>query len=243
MEIVAVLKQAPFCPGAEYTLPGSDENMLCEALHLRDAYGGRVSALILGDETACGALKKAYSMGVDTACLVDTRGLARPDVFAAAGIMAAAVQRREAFDLVLCGRQAIDGDSARFAALLAYRLCLPQVLYAKGISAEGRAATIKRHTELGDYVYQVTLPALVMTVNDMVPPRFSQVADIMAAYSGEKHIDIVAGEALSNAPGPCLCEKANLPQSVGSGPKTQWFTGSESDIACELLSAVRRLAP
>ena len=153
MKIIVSIKQVPDTSGKVAVNPDGtlnrasmqtitnpdDMNALEAALKIKDATGCKVVVVTMGPAPAAGMLREALAMGADEAVLVSAREFGGSDTYATSQILAAAINKIgvEADDVVLCGRQAIDGDTAQVGPQIAEKLHLPQVTYAADIT-EGR---------------------------------------------------------------------------------------------------------
>ncbi|MBN1308861.1 MAG: electron transfer flavoprotein subunit beta/FixA family protein [Chitinispirillaceae bacterium] len=158
-----------------------DQFALEEGVRLREAAGGEaeVIALSMGPPQARSALMKALALGADRAILLTDKVFAGADTWATSLTLAAAVKAAGKPDLILCGLQAIDGDTAQTGPEIAHRLHLPQVTYAEKIMLDGRTAVITRQTDSGYEVVEVRMPALITCTPpaDFVPstPPYSAI--------------------------------------------------------------------
>ncbi len=142
-----------------------DLNALEEALAVRDAHGGTVTVLTMGLPKACDVLRQAMMLGADRAVLITDRRAAGSDTLATSYILAAAIGKLEA-DLVFCGRQAIDGDTAQVGPQIAEKLNCTLVTYVEQVrSVVDRVITAQRNVGNGWEVVEAQLPAL-LTVNE-----------------------------------------------------------------------------
>jgi len=161
-----------------------DLNALEAALRLREQYGGRVTVLTMGPPQAAEVLRAALERGADETILLTDRRAAASDTLATSYILSQAVRRvaRDApVDMVLCGRQAIDGDTAQVPPQTAEKLGWPQVTYVEAIEqvADGRVRA-RRNTGEGFERVEAPLPSL-LTVTDQGPePRPASAKRIMA---------------------------------------------------------------
>lgn len=181
MKIIVCVKQVPDTSGvvavkedgtmdrskmATITNP-DDMNAIEAALQLKDATGCEVVVVSMGPPPAEGMLRELLAMGADKAVLVSAREFGGSDTFATSQILAAAINKIGVGpeDVVFCGRQAIDGDTAQVGPQIAEKLGLPQVTYAEEIvSVEDGKAIVKRRLEGGVETVKAPLP-LVVTVN------------------------------------------------------------------------------
>ena len=148
-----------------------DLNALESALAVRDEFGGTVTVVTMGLPAACEVLRESLYRGADRVILVTDRRAAASDTLATSYILSQAVKKLEA-DLVFCGRQAIDGDTAQVGPQLAEKLDLPVISYVEEIAsiADGRL-TAKRNVGNGWEVVACDLPALVTVMDTANTPR------------------------------------------------------------------------
>ncbi|WP_324824212.1 electron transfer flavoprotein subunit beta/FixA family protein [Sinanaerobacter sp. ZZT-01] len=167
-----------------------DRNAIEEALALKDAHGGKVIIVSMGPPQAKEALKEALAMGADEAVLVTDRAFGGSDTWATATILAAAVEKIGDYDLVFCGRQAIDGDTAQVGPEMAEFLNLAQITYCKEIKVDGDKIIVNRFTETGDYVLEVKPPALFTAIKELNQPRYPSTRGIFKVYDGPDSIKV-----------------------------------------------------
>lgn len=160
-----------------------DKNAIEGALALKDIHGGQVTVLSMGPPQAKEALKEALAMGADEAILLSDRAFAGSDTWATSTILAAAIEAIGNYDLVFCGRQAIDGDTAQVGPETAEFLNIPQVTYAKDIKVEGDRIRVTRFTEYGDYIIEGKMPLMLTAIKELNDPRLPSVRGIVKAYS------------------------------------------------------------
>lgn len=152
-----------------------DEQALETALLLRDAHGGRITVLSMGPPQAAEALKSCLAIGADEAILLSDRAFAGADTLATSYTLSAAIRRLAPFDLILCGKQAIDGDTAQVGPGIAEQLSLPQISGILSINLTGNIATIEREHEDGCQIWSGTLPFLATVTSAQQPPRFPSI--------------------------------------------------------------------
>ena len=153
-----------------------DLNALEMALQLKDDVGGTVTVLTMGPPKAAQVLRESLYRGADRVVLLTDRRFAGADTLATSYTLTEAIRKIEPeFDLVLCGRQAIDGDTAQVGPQIAEKLNVPQVTYAAKIdSVEDGQITVQRTFDSGFELVQSTLPALltvIETANEPRPPK------------------------------------------------------------------------
>lgn len=159
-----------------------DKNALEAALKIKDEKGGKVTVISMGPPQAKEALKEALAMGADEAILVSDRAFGGSDTWATATIISSAIERVGNYDIILCGRQAIDGDTAQVGPEIAEFLRIPQITYAKEIKVEKDKVTVTRYTETGDYIIESRLPVLLTAIKELNVPRYPSVRGIFKAY-------------------------------------------------------------
>jgi electron transfer flavoprotein beta subunit len=149
-----------------------DLNALEMALQVKDQYGGTVTVLTMGPLQAAEVLRQSLYRGADRVILLSDRKFAGADTQATSYSLKCAVQKAGAFDLVFCGRQAIDGDTAQVGPQLAEKLGLPQITYAEAIvNLEGDEIVVRRAFERGMEVVKCRLPGLLTVVSSANQPR------------------------------------------------------------------------
>ncbi len=196
MNIVVLVKQVPDIEQVkvdegkgEVVLPSSpgitnpfDEYAVEEALKLREAHGGKVTALTVGPEKAETVLRNCLALGVDEAVLVSDSAFENSDQQAIGKITAAAIKKIGEYDLVLAGKQAVDSDSAQVPGAVAANLDVPQAMFVKKIDAvDGSKMTVLRMTEEGHDVVDLNLPAVVSVVKEINEPRLPSLKGKMKA--------------------------------------------------------------
>ena len=162
-----------------------DMNAVEAALKLKDATGCKVTVVTMGPPPAAGMLRELMAMGADEGVLVSAREFGGSDTYATSQILAAAINKIgvEKEDIVMCGRQAIDGDTAQVGPQIAEKLGLPQVSYAADIQKDGDTLTIKRMLEDGYMTIKVKTPCLVTCIKELNQPRYMSVDGIFECYS------------------------------------------------------------
>lgn len=153
-----------------------------EALRLREKHGGKVTALTMGPPQAAEALKEAVSLGVDEVVLLSDRSFAGADTWATSYTLARGIAKVGSYDLVIAGKQAIDGDTAQVGPETAEMLGIPFVAYLRKIgSVEGKKMTAERLMDEGYDVVETALPALVTVVKEINQPRLPSLKGKMRA--------------------------------------------------------------
>lgn len=209
MKIIVCIKQVPntteikidpvkntlIRDGVPSIINPDDKAALEAALQLKDQNGAHVTVVTMGPPQAETALREALAMGADDAYLITDRAFGGSDTLATSTIIAAAVEKLGC-DLVLCGRQAIDGDTAQVGPQIAEHMGIPQITYAAGLSYndETSVLTVKRQFEDRYQTLEVSGLCLVTVLSTMVKPRYMNVWDIVA--QDEKEVGKLTNEEL-----------------------------------------------
>ena len=177
-----------------------DMNALEAALALKDATGCKVVTVSMGPPQAEGMLHETLAMGADEAYLISSREFGGSDTFATSQIIAAGIQAigLDDDDVVFCGRQAIDGDTAQVGPQIAEKLGLPQVSYVAEIKKDGKDIVVKRMLEDGYMTIKVQTPCLLTCIKELNQPRYMNVKGIMESYS--MPYTVLDYEALKDSP-------------------------------------------
>lgn len=157
------------------------------ALSIKDAHDGtRVTVLTMGPPQAEEALRETLSRGVDDAVLLSDRAFAGADTWATSTTLAAAIRKLGSVDLILCGKQAVDGDTAQVGPEMATLLDIPYATFVKRIEwVEARHIQVTRQTDEGTEVWKVPLPALLTVIKEVGEPRLPSLRHKMRAKKAE----------------------------------------------------------
>ena len=162
-----------------------DKTGIEAALQLKEQLGGTVTVVSMGPPQADVALREALAMGCDEAYLVSAREFGGSDTYATSGILAAAL-KKVGYDIVITGRQAIDGDTAQVGPQIAEKLGLPQVSYVEEvIEATEEYVVVKRQYEDGYHIIKIKTPCLLTAIAELATPRYMSVRGIVEAYEAE----------------------------------------------------------
>ena len=186
MKIIVCVKQVPDTSGKVAVKPDGtldrasmqtitnpdDLNAVEAALKLKDETGCEVIVVTMGPPPAEGMLRELLARGADRAVLISAREFGGSDTYATSQIIAAAIDHMglEKDDIVFCGRQAIDGDTAQVGPQIAEKLGLPQVTYAQDIKKDGDSLTIQRALEDGYMTIKVKTPCLITCIKELNEP-------------------------------------------------------------------------
>ncbi len=194
MKIVVCIKQVPNTneikidpvtntlkrDGVPSIINPDDKTAVEAALQLKEKYGATVTVITMGPGQAEKALREALAMGADEAFLITDRAFAGSDTLATSTIIAAAIKKLGA-DVVFCGRQAIDGDTAQVGPQIAEHLGVPQITYAAAISydADREVLIVKRQFEDRYQTLEVRGNCLITVLSTLDKPRYMNVWDIV----------------------------------------------------------------
>ncbi|MCK5915196.1 MAG: electron transfer flavoprotein subunit beta/FixA family protein [Deltaproteobacteria bacterium] len=205
MKIVVLIKQVP--DTAEVTLDRKTGNLIREgvesivnpddrqalglALQLKDDYQATITDLSMGPPQAVDVLSEALGMGCDEAVLLTDRAFAGADTWATSTTLGKALEKIGNFDLVLCGYQAIDGDTAQTGPQIAEYLNLPQACYINNIEkVEGDKIIVTRCRDDVRERLAISLPALLTVSHITVSPRYPAMSNLINACSEKAPIKI-----------------------------------------------------
>jgi electron transfer flavoprotein beta subunit len=149
-----------------------DLNALEMALQVRERHGGTVTVITMGPPKAADILRESLFRGADKVILLSDRKFAGADTLATSYALKCAVEKNGPVDLVFCGRQAIDGDTAQVGPQLAEKLHIPQITYAEAVlELNPKEITVQRALDLGIEIVRCTLPCLLTVVSSANSPR------------------------------------------------------------------------
>ncbi len=225
-----------------------DKNAVEAALKLKDNTGCKVIVVSMGPPPAEGMLRELIAMGADEAVLVSGREFGGSDTFATSQILAAAIKKigLEDDDIVFCGRQAIDGDTAQVGSQIAEKLCIPQISYAADIKVEGSTVTVKRMLEDGYMTIQTKTPCLLTCIKELNVPRYMSIKGIMGCY--DKPVDVFDYNTLKDDPlidpatiglkgSPTNIFKSFTPPQKGQG---RMLEGADKSTCEELVGELQK---
>ena len=200
MKVVVCIKQVPdtkggvkFKPdgtldrGAMLAIMNPDDKAGLEAaLRLKDKYGAEVTVLTMGLPKADAVLREAIAMGADNAYLVTDRVLGGADTWATSSTIAGALRNLQ-YDLIITGRQAIDGDTAQVGPQISEHLGIPVISYAEEINVDEKAGTVevKRQFEDRYHIVRAKMPCLVTALSELNEPRYMTPGGIFDAFEKE----------------------------------------------------------
>ena len=225
-----------------------DKNAVEAALKLKDETGCKVVVVTMGPPPAQGMLRELLAMGADEAVLVSAREFGGSDTFATSQILAAAIKKigLEDDDIVYCGRQAIDGDTAQVGSQIAEKLGIPQISYAADIKKEGSKVTVKRMLEDGYMTIETQTPCLLTCIKELNVPRYMSIKGIMGCYS--KPVEVYDYNTLKDDPlidpatiglkgSPTNIFKSFTPPQKGQG---KMLEGADMSTCQELVGELQK---
>ncbi len=213
-----------------------------EALRIREKLGGKVTVISMGPPQAEEALREAISLGVDDVVLMTDRAFAGADTWATSYTLAKGIEKLGKFDLVICGKQAIDGDTAQVGPGIAAQLNIPQVTYVKKTEEiKEAAAKFERMTEEGYEVIETPLPCLITVVKEINIPRLpslkGKIRAKQATISKLLAKDINADPAKLGLKGsPTVVEKVFTPPKRAGG---QILQGETQEVVNKVVEALK----
>lgn len=163
-----------------------DRNALEEALRIKDKNKDtEVIVLSMGPPQADVALRECIAMGADKAYLLTDRAVAGSDTWATSTALTAAINYIGDADIIFCGRQAIDGDTAQVGPQIAEHMDLPQITYVEELKIEGDKVVCKRALEDGYMTIESKMPVLLTAIKELNEPRYPSIRGIYHAYNKE----------------------------------------------------------
>ncbi|HIT61239.1 MAG TPA: electron transfer flavoprotein subunit beta/FixA family protein [Candidatus Fimousia stercorigallinarum] len=199
MKIVVCVKQVPDTKGgvkfkpdgtldraAMLTIMNPDDKAGLEAaLRIKDEMGAEVIVITMGLPKAEEVLREAMAMGADKGILVTDRVLGGADTWATSTTIAGAIRTIEDYDLIITGRQAIDGDTAQVGPQISEHLDLPVISYAEDIKIEGDSVIVKRQYDDRYHMVKAQMPCVITALSELNEPRYMTPGGIFDAYDAE----------------------------------------------------------
>jgi len=257
MKIVVCIKQVPdssevrinpetgtlIRDGVPSIINPYDLHAIEAGLQIKEKVGGKVTVLTMGPPQAESALRDALSMGADEAILLTDRAFAGADTWATAYTLSRAIKKLGA-DIIICGKQAIDGDTAQVGPELAELLDIPHVAYVKKIeSISQNSIVVHRLMEDGYDIVESSIPVLITVVKEINEPRLPSLRGKLAAKKAEiKKLgfkDIEADESLVGLKGSPTQVKRIFAPELKKDRKI--FEGTPEEQVQKLIEELRRL--
>ena len=213
-----------------------------EAVRLKEKLGTKAIVLCMGPPQAEEALREALSLGIDEAILVCDRAFAGSDTWATSYTLSKAIEKIGEYSLIICGKQAADGDTAQVGPGIAAYLDLPQVTYVKKIEEiDQKRARVESMTEEGYEIIETPLPVLITVVKEINTPRLPSLKGKMRARSANitiwsaKDLD-VEPDCLGLNGSPTRVVKIFTPPARCGGQK---FTGEPAELTEKLIQLLK----
>ncbi len=217
-----------------------------EGVRLKERYGGKVIVVTMGPPQADAALREALSLGCDEGILISDRAFAGGDTWATSNTLSHAIARIKkdmgGFELIICGKQASDGDTAQVGPGISANLDIPQVTYVKKIEEiKDNKARVERMNEEGFDVIQTPLPALLTVVKEINEPRLPSLKGMMRAKAAKitvwtaKDIGVESKDVGLSGSRTTVVKIFTPPHRTG-GEK---ITGETSEIVDKLVGLIK----
>lgn len=259
MNIIVLIKQVPdttdvkldpktgnlLREGMKSIMNPEDRHALEAGVAIKEASGGKVTALSMGPLQAIDVCTEAIGMGADAAVLLSDRAFAGADTWATSFTLGKAVATIGAYDLILCGRQAIDGDTAQVGPQLADYLDIAQVTYVQGIeSIDSTRAIVKRQLENGYERIECRLPALLTVINSLNTPRYAHLGRVIDACKEKAPIKVLNAADIG-----VMTSQVGLEGSLTHVVKTfspdfkrqgKMLSGTKEEVVSELLRNIAK---
>lgn len=198
MKIVVCIKQVPDTAGgvqfnpdgtlnraAMLTIMNPDDKAGLEAaLRLKDQYGAEVTVVTMGLPKAADTLREALAMGADKAVLITDRCLGGADTWATSSTIAAGIRKLD-YDIIITGRQAIDGDTAQVGPQISEHLDIPVISYAHDIKVDGDSVIVQRDYDDRYHIVKAQMPCLITCLAELNDPRYMTPGGIFDACEAE----------------------------------------------------------
>lgn len=256
MNIIVLIKQVPATTdvkidektgtlkreGVEAQVNPFDMYAVEEAVRLKEKHTGKVIVLTMGPPQADKALRECLAMGCDEAVLVSDREFAGSDTWATAYTLSQAIKKTGPYDIILCGKQAIDGDTAQVGPGIAEMLDIPHVAYVKKIeNIENNKITVERMMEDGYDLIESPVPCLLTVVKEINNPRMPSLRGMMFSKKAQiKHLTSTLIEAdktkIGTAGSPTNVMKVFCPPPRGGGER---IAGEPHEQAAKVVAKLK----
>jgi len=255
MDVVVCIKQVPdttevkidpkkgtlIREGVPTIINPDDKTAIEAALNLKEKHNAKITVLSMGPPQAEEALREALAMGADEAILLCDRKFAGSDTWATANALAAAIKKIGDYNLLLFGRQAIDGDTAQVGPQTAEALGLPQITYVQKLDIIENKVRVERELEDGHEIVESDMPVLLTVIKDMYNPRYPTLHGIHNAYGKEvkklTSVDVGArDDEIGLLSSPTNVKKVFSPPAK---PQGTILKGSIKEIANELITKLK----
>ncbi len=217
-----------------------DAHALEAALQIKEQLGGEVTVLSMGIPDTERMLRECMARGADRALLLTDRAFAGADTLATSYALCCGVEAAGDFDLILCGKMAVDGDTAQIGPEMAQRLGIPHVTDVEWLEAEEDAVTVRRMLGGSTQTLRVPLPAVLTVTRELNVPRLPSIAGVLCAAAAEVEIYNAgragAEEALCGLKGsPTQVVQTYLPQSTRTVEEITGTLQQQCDRLVEII--------
>lgn len=256
MKIIVCIKQVPdtnevkldpktgrlIRDGVPSIINHDDKNALEEAIKIKDGRDDvTITVVCMGPPQADVALREALAMGADEAILLSDRAFGGSDTWATSYIIAEAIKIIGDYDIIFCGRQAIDGDTAQVGPQIAEKLGIPQITYVQNFKLDGDKITCERALEDGYQIVETTMPCLLTAIKDLNEPRYPSVGGIFDAYEKEVKVwginEVPIDTAKAGLKGsPTNVFKTFSPEPKGAGVMLE---GADKETVKDLIARLQ----
>ena len=165
-----------------------DKNAIEEAVRLKEEHGGKITVMTMGPKQAEDALHEALAIGADEAILLSDDAFREADTWATSYTLSRAIKKIGSFEMILCGREALDGNTGHVGPQLAEFLDLPSIPYAQKIVMEGDIVKVDSATEDGYRVVETRLPVMITVTKDLNTPHIPTLFDMTDTF--EKDVTV-----------------------------------------------------
>ena len=213
------------------------------ALAIKDEKDSKVSITVvsMGPAQADVALREALAMGCDEAYLISDRAFAGADTWATSSTLAGAVKKL-GYDLIITGRQAIDGDTAQVGPQVAEKLDIPQVTYVNHLECKNDSVVVHRELEDGYHLIEVKLPCVLTAIGGLGEPRYPRFPGIYAAYQKDiprwnmQDVGLLGSKEIGLEGSPTKVHRSFTPKVERAG---EVFPVANRDTVAQLVSRLR----
>ncbi len=215
-----------------------------EGVRLRERYGGKVTVITMGPPQAEEALRETISLGADDAILLSDRAFAGSDTWATSYVLSRAIARIAQYDIIICGKQTLDGDTGQVGPGISEMLKVPFIAYVSKIEEiRDKYIRVQRMVEEGYEVIEATLPAVITVVKEINVPRLPSLRGTMKAKSAKIPVwnaaDIGVESDKAGIPGsPTRVVKIFYPKRTH---KSEIFQGTLEEQVSQLIERLEKI--
>jgi len=219
-----------------------DKNALEEGIRIKEKHGGRVTVISMGPPQTEEILREALAMGADEAVLLSDRAFAGADTLATTYVLAHAIKKLgNNFDIIFCGKEAIDADTGQVGPGLAERLGIAQITFVEKLEIKDKKVRADRKVEDGYEVIEASFPVLLTVTEKLNEPRYPKPINIMKA--ARKQIILwssqdlgVSEEQVGQAGSPTIVGRLFTPEPKG---KAEMFKGEPEEVCEKLITKLK----